>query len=81
MNKKVVIYSTNSCVYCKQAKAYLKSKGVGFEEKYIDDDEAVRKELMDKIGGAFRGVPVIDIGGEMLQGFDRVHINLALENL
>ncbi|MDR1196816.1 MAG: glutathione S-transferase N-terminal domain-containing protein [Candidatus Nomurabacteria bacterium] len=80
MNKKVIVYSTDYCAYCKQAKAYLKSKGVDFEEKNIEQDETANKELMDKIGGAFRGVPVLDIGGELLQGFDRSHINMALEN-
>jgi glutaredoxin-like YruB-family protein len=79
--KKAIVYSTSWCVYCKQAKAYLKSKGLEVEEKNIEADKAANQEMLAKTGGVFRGVPVLDIGGEILQGFDRVHINMAIENL
>jgi glutaredoxin len=78
MNKTAIVYSTNWCPYCKQAKVYLKAQGVNVVEKNIEPDDTARQELMEKIGGVFSGVPVIDIDGELLQGFDRNHINLVL---
>ncbi len=78
--KKVIVYSTNWCAYCKMAKQYLESKGVAYEEKNIEEDEVAHKELMDKIGGNFRGVPVLDVFGEIILGFDRPKIDDAVKN-
>lgn len=77
-DQEVIIYSTNWCGYCKQAKKYFNDKGVKFTEKNIEEDEAANKELMVKIKGQFRGVPVIDINGQIIDGFDRAAINAAL---
>ncbi|AOT71351.1 glutaredoxin family protein [Geosporobacter ferrireducens] len=68
MNKNVVVYSSDSCVYCKEAKNYLRSIGVDFEERNISKDQSARKELMSK---GFMGVPVIMVEQEIIQGFDR----------
>lgn len=78
--KQVVVYSTNWCAYCKMAKQYLESKNVQYVEKNIEEDENARKELMDKIGGNFRGVPVLDVFGEIILGFDRPKIDEAVKN-
>ncbi len=78
-SKKVIIYSTNWCAYCKMAEKYLTDKGVAFVDKNIEEDPAAHKELMDKIGGNFRGVPVIDIFGTIILGFDRPKIDAALK--
>ncbi|MCL2451331.1 NrdH-redoxin [Candidatus Saccharibacteria bacterium] len=77
--KKVIVYSTNWCAYCKMAKKYLTDKNVAVEEKNIEEDPAAHQELMDKIGGNFRGVPVIDIAGVIIFGFDRAQIDAALK--
>ncbi len=77
--KKVIVYSTNWCAYCKMVKQYLASKNVAVEEKNIEEDPAAHKELMDKIGGSFRGVPVTDIAGTIVFGFDRAKIDTALK--
>ncbi|MCL2037953.1 NrdH-redoxin [Candidatus Saccharibacteria bacterium] len=77
--KKVIVYSTNWCAYCKMAKQYLVGKNVPVEEKNIEEDADAHKELMDKIGGNFRGVPVIDINGTIVLGFDRPKIDAALK--
>ncbi|MGE5309860.1 MAG: glutaredoxin family protein, partial [Sphaerimonospora mesophila] len=69
-DKKVIVYSTNWCAYCKMAKQYLAGKEVAVDEKNIEEDPEAHKELMDKIGGNFRGVPVIDIAGTIVLGFD-----------
>jgi glutaredoxin-like YruB-family protein len=79
--KKVIVYSTNWCAYCKMAKQYLASKGIEVVEKNIEEDAEAHKELMDKIGGQFRGVPVIDIAGTIVLGFDRAKIDAALKGM
>lgn len=76
--KKVIVYSTNWCAYCKMAKQYLAGKNIEFEEKNIEEDADAHKELMDKIGGNFRGVPVIDVAGTIVLGFDRPKIDAAI---
>lgn len=76
--EKPIIYSTNWCGYCKMTKQYLDSKNVEYVEKNIEEDEAAKAELLEKINGEFRGVPVIDIGGTIILGFDRPKIDAAL---
>ncbi len=66
---KVIIYSTSTCVYCKMAKAFFKEKGVEYEEKDVALDMKAREEMVHKSGQL--GVPVIDIGGKIVVGFDR----------
>ena len=80
MSNKVIVYSTNWCKYCKQAKAYLKSKEIDFVEKNIEEDDSAREELLKKTNGIFQGVPIIDINGELLQGFNKTQIDLALDS-
>ena len=75
----VIIYSTNWCAYCKMARQYMDSKRVPVIEKNIEEDPAAHDELMKKIGGNFRGVPVIDIAGSIILGFDRPTIDQQLK--
>jgi len=77
---KVTIYSTTWCAFCKTEKQYLEKLGVAFVEKDVEADEAAHTELMGKIGGNFRGVPVTDIDGEMVLGFDRPKIDAILRD-
>jgi len=78
---KVIVYSTNWCAYCKMVKQYLTSKGVAWVEKNIEEDADAHKELMEKLGGNFRGVPVIDVNGTILFGFDRPKLDAAIRSL
>lgn len=71
----VVIYSSNTCGYCKQAKEYLQEKGVNYEEKNISKDPVARKELMQK---GYMGVPVIVVNGEEIVGFDKARLEQLL---
>ena len=80
MNKKVIVYSTNWCPYCTQAKKYLSGKDVEVVEKNIEEDDGAREELLGKINGKFSGVPVLDIDGKILEGFNRKQIDLALKD-
>ena len=75
MNK-IKIYTTPTCAYCKMAKEYFKSKGFEYEEYNVATDIAKQKEMIDKTGQF--GVPVIDIDGKIVIGFDRPKINELL---
>ncbi len=72
MNK-IKIYTTPSCHYCKMAKEYFKSKNLTWEEYDVSADMAKQKEMIDKTGQF--GVPVIEIDGKVILGFDRTKIN------
>ncbi len=78
-NPQVTIYSTTWCAFCKTEKQYLEKLGVAFTEKDIETDEAAHAELMEKINGDFRGVPVTIIGNEVVLGFDRPKIDTILK--
>ena len=67
--KNITIYSTPSCVYCRMAKAFLKSQNIPFEEKDVLTDLAAREEMVKKSGEL--GVPVIDVEGKIMVGFDQ----------
>lgn len=76
--QKVIIYSTSWCGFCKMAKQYFDSKKVAYEDKNVEEDAEAYKELMKKVDGNFQGVPVIDIKGQIVLGFDRQKIDAAL---
>lgn len=67
--KKVIIYSTPTCTYCKMAKEYFTENNVAYEEHDVAADQERRKEMVDKSGQL--GVPVIDIEGQIIVGFDK----------
>ncbi len=77
----VVIYTTEWCGYCKKAKAFLTRKGVAFTEKDVEKDEGARDEVAQKCVAAGvkpRGVPIIDVRGKILVGFDEGQLAAAL---
>ena len=73
----IIIYSTPTCPYCVQAKQYLKENGYKFKGIDVSADEEKAKEMVEKSGQM--GVPVIDIGGTIIVGFDREKIEAALK--
>jgi len=75
---KVIIYTTPVCPYCDMAKQYLKQKGVQFESIDVAADKAKALEMIKKSGQM--GVPVIDIDGIIVAGFNREQIDAALEH-
>ncbi len=75
----IIIYSTSWCAFCKTEAQYLASKNIPYVMKDVEEDEAAYNELMGKIGGNFQGVPVTDIKGEIILGFDRPKIDAAIE--
>ncbi len=74
--KKIIIYSTPTCHYCHLVKDYLTEKGFEFEVRDVTTNQEWVMELIEKSGQ--RGVPVIDIEGEILVGFDEEGINTIL---
>ncbi len=73
---KVTIYTTETCGFCHMAKQYLKEKNIAFEEKNVAEDMAAAEEAVAKSGQM--GVPVLDIDGEIVIGFDRPRIQSLL---
>jgi len=69
---KVKVYSTPSCPYCVALKGFLEENKVEFKEVDISKDEESMKVIVEKTGQM--GVPVIDIDGELIVGFDRQKI-------
>jgi len=74
--KKVIIYSTPTCHYCKMTKEFFKEKNVAYEEHDVSVDLERRKEMVDKSGQL--GVPVIDIEGNIIVGFDKPTVSKLL---
>ncbi|MBU5316868.1 glutaredoxin family protein [Clostridium bornimense] len=75
----VKVYSTDSCPWCVKAKQYLKSKGVEYKEINVAEDMEGREEMV-KLSGQM-GVPVVNINGTIIVGFDRPAIDEALEEI
>ncbi len=73
---KVVVYSAPWCAFCHMAKQYLTSKKVAFTDIDVEKDPDGAKTIVEKTGQA--GIPVIEIGDEVILGFDRQSIDLAL---
>ncbi|AUG56336.1 MAG TPA: NrdH-redoxin [Ruminiclostridium sp.] len=69
----VKIYSTPTCPYCIQAKKYLDGKNVQYEEFDVSKDRDAAMEMINKSGQ--RGVPVIDVNGEIIVGFDKARLD------
>ena len=74
--KKVVIYTTPSCVYCKMAKEFFKKNNVAYEERDVASDLTARDEMLKKSGQM--GVPVIEAGDTIIIGFDQPRLREAL---
>ncbi len=73
----VKVYTTPTCPYCVLAKSFLKDNGVQFVEKNVAGDRAAAREMIEKSGQM--GVPVLDINGEIIVGFDRDAIKKSLK--
>ena len=71
----VKIYSTPTCVYCKMAKDFFQKNAIAYQEFDVAMDAAAREEMFGK--SHQMGVPVIDVDGQIIVGFDKK----TLENL
>lgn len=66
-NHKVTVYSTPSCPFCVYAKEFFKENNVPFDDIDVTKDHAKAQEMVTKSGQM--GVPVIDIDGSIVVGF------------
>lgn len=73
---RVTVYGTETCPWCSKAKGYLEGKGVEVEYVDVGADHARAQEMVRKSGQM--GVPVLDIEGKIIVGFDRAAIDSAL---
>jgi glutaredoxin len=77
----VIVYGASWCSACHQAQAYLKKRGIVFIEKDIEKDPIAAQEMQGKLKRAgLRGgsIPVIDVRGHIMVGFDPQSIEDAL---
>ncbi len=72
----IKIYTTPTCAFCKQAKEYFKSKNLEYTEYDVSKDTDKQKEMIDKTGQF--SVPVIDIDGKIVIGFDKSKVESYL---
>ncbi|MDH5695922.1 MAG: glutaredoxin family protein [Dehalococcoidia bacterium] len=75
-DKKVVIYSTPTCPYCKRAKDYLSRKGIPYVDYNVAEDRDKAKEMIRKSGQL--GVPVITVDNEVIVGFNQIVLDKLL---
>lgn len=76
MAKSVKIYSTPTCPFCIRAKQFLSENNIAFENFDVSGDQERAEEMIQKSGQM--GVPVLDIDGEIIVGFDKEKIKEAL---
>ena len=74
--KKVAIYTTPTCVYCKMAKELFEQHNIEYTEYNVAQDAEKRNELIERTGQM--GVPVITIDNEVIIGFDESRIRTLL---
>ncbi len=73
---RVIIFTTPTCTYCNSAKRYFREKGIKFNEVDVSRDPAAARDMVRRSGQL--GVPVIDIGGRIVVGFNRPAVDQLL---
>jgi glutaredoxin 3 len=73
----IKVYSTPTCPWCVKVKSFLKDKSIEFEDLDVSTNHEAQHEMIEKSGQM--GVPVLDIKGKIIIGFDQEAINKALE--
>lgn len=74
--RSVKVYSTSTCPYCRMLKEFLTEKNVRFENIDVGADPQAAKEMTEKTGQM--GVPVVDIDGKIIIGFEKAEISKEL---
>jgi glutaredoxin 3 len=78
MNTKPIIYSANWCAFCHAAKQYFDKLKVPYEVRDIETNHEYATEAVEKSGQM--GIPVIDIDGKIIVGFNRSEIDASLKD-
>jgi glutaredoxin 3 len=73
---RVIVFSTPTCSFCNAAKKYFRQQGIQFKDVDVSRDTAAARDMLRRSGQ--QGVPVIDIGGKIVVGFDRPRIDRYL---
>ncbi|MBI2042403.1 MAG: thioredoxin family protein [Candidatus Nealsonbacteria bacterium] len=73
---KVKVFSTPTCPYCVTLKEFLKKNNIEFEDVNVAEDAAAREEMIEK--SQQMGVPVVEIDGQIVIGFDKEKISQLL---
>ena len=73
----IILYKTETCPYCNDAKDYLDKIGADYKEVNISNNAKATEEIVNKSGQM--GVPVIDIDGEIIVGFEKEKIDELLK--
>ena len=76
MVKSVKIYTTPTCVYCKMTKEFFHKNNINYQEFNAAADDKAREEMIQK--SHQMGVPVIDVDGEIIVGFNRPELERTL---
>jgi glutaredoxin-like YruB-family protein len=74
---KVIVYSTSWCPWCDRVKTFLKEKKIPFKDINVENNPEAAQEMANKSGQM--GVPVIDIDGKIIVGFNEPEIRKALK--
>ncbi len=77
MVDKIIIYGTSHCPWCHKAREFLTANKVKFRDINVEEDEKAKKDMIKKSGQL--GVPVIDINGKIIVGFDESTIRKLLK--
>ena len=77
MAKSVKIYTTKTCPYCYQTKEFFKANNVKYQEIDVSSDRKAAEEMIHKSGQM--GVPVIDIDGTIIIGYNKEALKKALK--
>mgnify|MGYP002635533034 CR=1 FL=1 len=78
-DEQVIIYSTTWCAFCHTEAQWLDHLGIPYVIKDIEQDKEAYDELMKKSDGNFSGVPITDVGGKLIVGFDRPKLTEAMK--
>ncbi len=73
----VIVYSAEWCPWCKKTKEFLEENGIKFEERDIEKTDGAAQEVVKKSGQ--RGIPVVDIDGTIIIGFNKPALEEVLE--
>ena len=76
MQKNIKVYSTPTCPFCIRAKQFLKDNNIAFEDIDVSTKPESAQEMVKRSGQM--GVPVLDIDGEIIIGFDKEKIKEVL---
>jgi glutaredoxin len=76
-NRDVIVYTTSWCGWCRKTLAFLDQNGIDYENRDIEADDAWRDELEEKTGGT--SIPVVEIDGEIIRGYDPSRMRQLLE--